>query len=521
MIRPVTASARCLTALAALAAFCGVPPVHAAGLAVLEETGTSRAAADGKSYPVLRPARVSNAMRLVQTQLEDPFGAFVLRLDALAREIGRAHDAGRGNDHESFLLISQEDGGFARLGFWLAAEGAGEPVLCECHYVVMTADEASLADGRFLEVFGHELGHVMLRRLRGAWPAGMSRSYHSSLTLTDYPTAFDEGFAIHLQALAARLSGLPGLRDRVHGIASDDLVELWHGRRDQRLRVAGVRSNQFVWEKLADPALAPAPGDDSHAAGWPALELSTAFSPVRLRNGQQMLASEGAVATLIYRLVFALGGASASEAEALLPAYRAIFGALARMPLDAGTPLAAALFAELAGSDAARAPRIYRAFLSTTFGATVAPEHARDAEALAADGMLGRIEAFGGQLGAMRKAQAALVEDLVAQRRQLTDALGPELWLANPDRKIPAAPWVSEATLPATVNLNTAHEAQLVAHLGISPAEARALVEARRAAHAFASLDAAIQAAGLSGSAAQRLRKQASAAEKLGPHARE
>jgi hypothetical protein len=91
-------------------------------------------------------------------------------------ELQGAHKAQRLLGQElpqpTFLLMSAEEGGFARRGFWLMRR-ARDP---EWH-----------ADS----IFAHETGHVLLRRLLSGLPPGYSRVPHSSLAITDYPTAFD------------------------------------------------------------------------------------------------------------------------------------------------------------------------------------------------------------------------------------------------------------------------------------------------------------------------------------------
>ena len=71
-------------------------------------------------------------------------------------------------------------------------------------YVDLVVDADSVANGDFEEIFAHEMGHVFLRRLVPDLPLGYSRTPHASMSITDYPTAFDEGFATHFQGLVRR-----------------------------------------------------------------------------------------------------------------------------------------------------------------------------------------------------------------------------------------------------------------------------------------------------------------------------
>lgn len=130
----------------------------------------------------------------------------MLQLDAAAQRL-----LGQEQPQPTFLVVSAEEGGFARRGFWLM-RGAGDPPWHADPYVNLAVDADSIEDGSFEEIFAHETGHVLLRRLLPGLPAGYSRVPHSSLAITDYPTAFDEGFAIHFQALARELTRNPRLR---------------------------------------------------------------------------------------------------------------------------------------------------------------------------------------------------------------------------------------------------------------------------------------------------------------------
>ena len=54
------------------------------------------------------------------------------------------------------LLMSSEEGGFARDGFWLEdAQGRRKPI--QAGYVDLVVNERTVADGDFDEIFSHEL----------------------------------------------------------------------------------------------------------------------------------------------------------------------------------------------------------------------------------------------------------------------------------------------------------------------------------------------------------------------------
>jgi hypothetical protein len=96
--------------------------------------------------------------------------------------------------------------------------------------------------------------------------------------------------------------------------------------------------------------------------------------------------------------------------------------------------------------------------------------------------------------------------DQVAQGKLALGAnLGPELWVLNPGFKIAPAIWERDRTLPLTLNLNTASEAELMTLPGVDLAIARRIVAERRARGLFKSLNELREAAGLSPGLAKSL----------------
>ena len=113
------------------------------------------------------------------------------------------------------------------------------------------------------------------------------------MSVTDYPTAFDEGFATHFQSLVRRHSRNPRLEELTLGLDAKPFLPYWLSNLDRAGRIDGVRRNLFVQQQFV-PA-----GSDAEA--WSRANESTAFDMARLKNGQQMLSSEGVIATLFHR----------------------------------------------------------------------------------------------------------------------------------------------------------------------------------------------------------------------------
>jgi len=407
-----------------------------------------------------------------------------------------------------YVFLSDEDGGYARHRFFVAA-GEGEPVLCDDHFVDLTADAASIASGEFEEVLAHEWGHVLLRRLLGPVPETPSRKFHSARTATDPVTAFDEGFGIQLQPHSARLTVTPGYRARIEGTAEPRLADFWFSRQETWMRQALVPQNRLVFAKNA-----PTAGEDAYAR-WVLDEASANFDACRLQSGDQMVASEGVVASFLYKLL-------ATDAAGAEGRYNQLITVLARMKgWPTGEPAIIAFVRAWGEAFPQEREAVTRLFVATTQGATVSREVLSLQEKTACAGASGNLGAF---LGARKEAQAALdaaVADVLAGRIVLGAALGPQLWLANPAVNIATAPWRGKRDAPVVVNLNTARAAELELLFTDTPlaGRAEAIVQAREAGP-FRSIEDAASRAGLKGAELDALRKAAAALTQVGGAAR-
>jgi DNA uptake protein ComE-like DNA-binding protein len=470
-------------------------------------------APDGKSYPVFRMPDDSPLVRQVYDVLQTTFAHQAIVLDRYARNLLMRESAGRTPPQEltapAYLLMSQEEGGFARHGFWLA-DSKNQRQLVLAGYVDLVVGAESVQSGNLEEIFSHELGHQILAELVGKLPAGPARNMHESMTITDEPTAFDEGFAEHFQPLVRDATANPRLREITKGIIPSDLDQFWLSRVDQQLRTDGVKRNLFIHRK-ALPAAALDPGTDIYRL-YRDDETSTAFLNGELRNGQQMMASEGVIATLFYRIVnepslrehyreatfytpFLGSGVSDDKLRQAISPYEnvnlKIFFAMRRAAKDiaSGKPPMIALVDNYAAAFPDEASAIYKVFLETTRGATTSQELASAFERAAADGNRGDIGAFRSSSPSAFALLKSTVERVARKELALDANLGPQLWLLNADFQIASAVWSSERTLPLTLNLNTASEIDLMTIPGVDLAMARKIISARNAHGFFSSID--------------------------------
>ena len=452
--------------------------------------------------PVLRRVTSGALFDAIQKEATDGFTASALALDALAAEIAGKPDSGI-----SWLMLSQEDGGYARWGFWLDEDGQrryiDEPM------VDLVVDADSVADGSFEEIFAHELGHVMLRRLLPL-PDGYSRTPHHSFSTTDQPTAFDEGYATHFQALARQHTRNAQLRAQDMGVSARTYVPLWQSNLDRAYRIDGVRHNWFVHRQV------PLPGDGGAADALERRELSTLFDREHVKSAPQMLASEGAVATFFYRWL----GAGDGTPAALRTRYAPLFNGLKAMrgdTLTADTPLLPALASTLVRTAPDAGKRLAQVLVETSYGALASPALAAQSEALARIGRSGDGKAFVPALKAARQAMAAEVAAVQAHPEKLAAQAGPALWLKHPTRTLATG----EQPAPLFIDLNTAEAEHLATLPGLAPATVHKALASRRQDGNFRSLQEFARRAGLADTQRKALETMAAAARAAGTYARQ
>jgi len=440
-------------------------------------------APDGRLVPVARPyhGKFESRLRVV---LDGGAPALLPVIDAQARRASRHRVDCPVLGNGITVYLSDEDGGFARKDLYVETR-PGHRVFCPDYFIDITLDDASLEDGTFEEVLSHEYGHVLLRRLLGPIPPTPSRQAHSVLTVTDPVTAFDEGFGIQMQPLAARLSATPGFRARVEGRAEPSPADFWLSRRETWLRETAVPHNDFVFES------AP-PGNDGDAyARWLASNTSLPTDLCQLKSGNAMMASEGVAAAFLYRLL-----STGSDEKAVEHRYAQLVTVLARIgQWPARAPLVTLVrrWGEAFPEDKSEVNRL---FLDITYGATASVAAHDQAQRLSCLGARGSLAMFVPALKAYRDTIATLAARVTDGQTAIDGALGPPLWLADPAIRIAGQPWSNERKQPLVVDLNTASEPALSLLLGDRSLAAR-LIGARQQG-VFASLDDASRRAALS-----------------------
>jgi hypothetical protein len=192
-------------------------------------------------------------------------------------------------------------------------------------------------DWAFSTTLLHETGHVILSMLNGGSEIPrrpIAAISHTTAALTDRGTAFDEGFAIHLETLAAHFTTDDFLKDRYHHrrfrFGAPDMLGEFHRHAGDLLsfsqtvaRYYEVRENDF--------AFAPAfIGPD-----YLRVQLEKSRDFASLRDANQLLQSEGFYASFFFSLL--MSGKAAPTIDTVRERQQKVLEAMAEM-LSARAP---------------------------------------------------------------------------------------------------------------------------------------------------------------------------------------
>lgn len=441
-----------------------------------------QAAPDGRMLPVVVPASETEFTAALRAALSVGFGAEVLRLQ---QNINERYQL----DNPVWLMLSLEDGGYARHGFYLKERG--ELILHDVWYVDMLVDRDSLASGQFEEIWSHETAHVLLAMVMPHLPR-IANTMHQSMALTDDVVAFDEGLAIAMQPLARQRTANDSLRETDLGVRSNGYTEYWLSRQDQQLRHYGVKQNLFV-----HPVLEP-PGGVTLFERYRRTQSSTAINRYQLRSATQLLASEGYVATVFYRLLQQTEIALSVRQE--MPqhddysdwqlVFMRLLSVLKNSELQAGNgDLTAQVFESWRNLYPQDWPVIVDAVLNTSFGVTADNDAHLHFASVADSGLQGDMQTLVSQLPAARAWLAQLRTEILSGEKTLFGAAGAPLWVENPAFAVGRALWATQRDQPLRINLNTATDVELETLPSIDAATAAKITTLRRRDGDYQSID--------------------------------
>ncbi len=465
-----------------LLAATAAPPADPPLLVLLDETGASR-----NGVPVLRLHPDGDRIR---DALLRGFSARWLRLYNLEQIY--LHKKGGPAPEPAYLLLSSQEGGFPRFGFYLGAEDKRHAAYVDFHRDSNVSGYLGAMD----QIFPHELAHVMVQQLAGAPPPGGSNQIHAIGVRTDPVMAFQEGFAESIQILAlddpetnaasqaaaadprARETALARLRAYQRELTARWAPAsrlrmsfvLWFSTTEQSLRYHAVKANAFARApQLPAPLLVPG---DPYAAYL--LENILPGGPADPpRSAARMLSTEGVISALFYRW---------ATSELLQQKYRD-----------------AAFYAQFDASRDQIAP------LENLYLKLFHVLHARKPQ-----NTMQLIAAYKAEFPDESEAVDAVVHEVLLGQ---TLPSAPALWLANRDFSTGTSLFdqLRRVPRPHTFDLNTASVVDLLTVPGVDLSTANAIV----AGAPYATLDDLHRVPGFTPALADRFRRMATEMDAL------
>jgi len=369
-------------------------------------------------------------------------------------------------------------GNHADIGFRLRDE-AGWHEYPKWSYIKLAPE-----DWRFETTFLHETGHVVLHTLAGGrhLPGReLAPIPHTTAMLTDRATAFDEGFAIHLETLAAHLSDDPAMRQRYRherfDFGNPDLRRSEYARHAADLlsfsqniaRYYEVRENNF--------AFAPACREPDYLR----VQLEKARDFATLRDANQLLQSEGFYASFFFSLT--VRGEGRPSPEVVGQRQARMLGVLAEMfastPPDEDTPYLLRFVETYLRKHPSEGEDVVDVLLDLSHGVFVDPEAAtlwRELYLAALRLDLGQLPLLAKVAGARQRWRSEVLNDPKVLYRRL----GPQIRCEVPARTVQLV--ALGEPRPLCFDVNTAPEGVLRMIPHISEAEvSRWLSERARA----------------------------------------
>jgi Type II secretion system (T2SS), protein K len=450
--------------------------VPGSGFVFMEPEGTAAAGTQPVYRPVIDPARLA----MLKGWAANDAALWALDTYERAREIAARRDATA--QPVQYFVALVPGGETTAVGFSLRT-ARGIEAHPRAAYVKLGPDE-----WRFVTTLLHETGHVALAMLAGGREIprrGIAAIPHTLAALTDRGTAFDEGFAIHLETLVAHVSAAPEVRrwyrhDRfLFGSAAGLRGEYFVHAADPlsfaqtTARYGDVRDNAFAFVSAQK-------GPDYVRAQ---VEVGRDFS--QLRDADQLLQSEGFAASFFFSVL--VRGETPSTRDVVRERQDRVMVALAQMfatrPFTPETPYLPQFLETYRRVYPAESAELLDVLLDLSHGVFVDP----GAAALWRRHYLAAVHADEGglDLEAIDAARARWRAAALRDPGVLYSRVGPQLRCEVRGRTVRLGALDSEATL--SLDVNTAEEGVMRLIPGITEGEVASwLAERARAPFADA-----------------------------------
>lgn len=450
----------------------------------------------------------SKLVQKIKQELTIPFHQSVIKLNQCSRNLVL------NTEGPNVLYLSKTQGGFPRHGL-IMVSGKDTIKYEDLHYVDLVINERRLSDGA-LYIFSHELGHVMMNNIwQNYWDETESRisnKQHVSMGVTDYFTAFFEGWGEHFECFAHDIEHYNSCFKNKYDY-NRITSTLWHSNVDQALRINATLSNDFIYKKFV-----PSASDHLNISEEEMMRCehtSPFFNKTRLKNAQEMLSCEGVIATLFYKL---------NSNKVLQNNYldhsfygnflisplpgdtdpRAIFTPFENVILknfwiwyhlqnkgSKVTPIFMSFLKEWIKLFPEDKDEVVKILIGITAGRTFSNNLGDIYEKMAYYGMLGDFVKFKESSNAYFNEYLDLLNKYKADDILIDQNIGPELWVSSNRIHIRTTLWSEDNKKPLVINLNTANEFEMAAYSNISLSEAKEIIKKRDSIGYFDSFDQA------------------------------
>lgn len=365
-------------------------------------------------------------------------------------------------------------------------------------YIAFNTEWDSIEDGEFEEIFAHEYFHLWLYLLNYSPKNHRSNKFHTVTAVTDPYTAFSEGFAEHLEPVSYQ-NGLEDVAQEKFSGFWDHAIDInaFLCKRDTQLRYFAVRNNRFIYNKMI-----PEIGQYSD---FITLHLdyisSTAFLPERVKNGSQIIASEGAIATVFYQIYkhdtfknnfldddfYNRFDTEKKEVSPLENLYLKMLYVMSQQDYINTTYPMIDFIKRYGENFPEEKEDLYKLFLETTHFTTVSTRASKLFSDFYLAGRRAEIEEFKRELGQIRDFKADLLEKVIRGEIELDQGLYPQIWVENLTYQIPPCPWMRDRLENYIFDLNTASIADLMSLTRLDHGKARKLIKIREENRGFSS----------------------------------
>lgn len=345
------------------------------------------------------------------------------------------------------------------------------------------------------KIFSHELSHLWLSLLGYDFDLSKSNKFHTCTAITDPFMAFSEGFAEHLEIVTKDLRNNFDWKSTFWDYGYD--VDAWLCSRDKQLRYYASINNRFIYHT----AFPYSEDYDTYNHLHFAHITSSAFTPEKLKNGNQMMASEGVISSVFYQMYqhelfkntflddtfYSKFGVDKNDIDPLINLYLKVIFAISKINLRKPTLMTD--FIRSYGEEFSNEKReLYDVFLKATHYSTVSSKANQVFGNLYRIGRRGEVNEFKDILINTREWKKELFERILSGELSLDHALAEELWI-NSDEYITPVPWDPEKKVKYRFEINTATEIDLLSLNGMTLGHAENLIKLRDSQGGFNSLD--------------------------------